>query len=105
MKTIKRNHDDLIFRVQITDDDDNEYLLSDFDEFAVNVFTDDIDSAVNVDNTFIDSDNLIRIPANLLADLHDGIIRLQVMTALTDAFYPDGQLNESCVTDTCYFLK
>lgn len=48
MKDIIRNVDDLIYRLQIEDDSGTEILLSDFSDFTVSLFTNDITNSVDV---------------------------------------------------------
>ena len=106
MKNIFRNLDDLVYRLQLEDDTGNEFLLSDFSDFTIELFTDDINSAVMIDSSYIDpEDNLLRVPANVIAPLHDGIIRLKLHTAISDPEFPDNQFDQTNITDTCYFIK
>lgn len=106
MKTIIRGIDDIVYRLQIEREDCTEFLLSDFDDFEISVFTDDAATCYVVEQEFIDADdNLIRIPSDRLSALQDGIVRLQVLTSISDAKFPDGVYNQTNVANTCYFLK
>lgn len=114
MKTIIRGIDDIVYRLQIEREDGTEFLLSDFDDFEISVFTSDAATCYVVEPEFIDADdNLIRIPADRLllnntavrAYLQDGIIRLQVLTSIADSKFPDGVYTQTNIVNTCYFLK
>lgn len=104
MKTIIKGHDDLIYRLQLEDTSGTETMLSDFDSFKVEIFTDNINTAVNV-SQYIDGENLLRVPAQSLTTLADGIVRLKVSVSMTDTEFPDESFDQSRITDTCYFLK
>ena len=108
MKTVIRGVDDIVYRFQIERQDGTEFLLSDFDDFEISVFTSDIATCYNVESEYIDTDeNLVKIPAEKIASagLADGIIRLQILTSLFDDKFPDGEYNQTNTVDTCYFLK
>ena len=94
MKNIIRGLDDLVYRLQIERADGAEFLLSDFAAFDIAVFTDDCATCYIVESEYIDAeDNLIRVPANKIEILNDGIIRLQLLTATDDLNFPDGDYN------------
>lgn len=114
MKTVIRGIDDIVYRLQIERADGTEFLLSDFDDFEISVFTTDAATCYVVEPEFIDpDDNLVRIPADRLllnngavrSYLQDGIIRLQIITSLTDDKFPDGEYTQTNIVSTCYFLK
>lgn len=106
MQIIQRNYDDIIYRLEITDEDGHECLLSDFSLFDISIFTSDTASAYTVPDSDIDtSENLIRVPSSALTNLDDGIIRLILRTAYTDSQFPDDNFDQRNVVDTCYFLK
>lgn len=42
MKTVIRGLDDIVYRLQIERDDGTEYLITDFDEIDIAVFTSDM---------------------------------------------------------------
>ena len=106
MKTIIRCADDIVYRLQIEREDGTEFLLSDFDDFEISVFTSDAATCYVVEQEFIDADdNLIRIPSDRLSALQDGIIRLQVLTSIADSKFPDGVYTQTNIVNTCYFLK
>ena len=107
MKTVIRGIDDIVYRLQLQKEDGTEFLLSDFDDFEIAVFTDDMTRNYIVENEYIDADdNIVRIPANKIADvLNDGIIRLHVLTAISDEKFPDGKYSQTNIVDTNYFLK
>lgn len=108
MKTVIRGIDDIVYRLQIERQDGTEFLLSDFDSFQVAVFTDDIATCYNVESEYIDTDeNLVKIPAEKIASagLADGIVRLQLLTSVSDSSFPDSQYDQTNTVDTCYFLK
>ena len=77
MKTIIKGSDDLIYRLQLEDRSGTETLITDFHSFTVEIFTDDITNSVNV-SEYIDSENLLRVPAQSLTTLADGIVRMKV---------------------------
>jgi hypothetical protein len=104
MKTILKGHDDLIYRLQLEDNSGTEVVISDFDSFKVEIFTDNINTAVNV-SQYIDKENLLRVPAQSLTTLSDGIVRMKVSVSMTDSEFPDQTFDQSRITDTCYFLK
>ena len=96
MKTVIRGVDDIVYRFQIERQDGTEFLLSDFDDFEISVFTSDIATCYNVESEYIDTDeNLVKIPAEKIASA--GL-------AFDDKF-PDGEYNQTNTVDTCYFLK
>ncbi len=106
MQIIQRNYDDIIYRLEITDEDGHECLLSDFSEFTVSIFTSDTAVAYQVPSEYIDtSENLIRVPSSALANLKDGILRLILHTAFSDSLFPDDKFDQRNTVDTCYFLK
>lgn len=106
MKTVIRGLDDIVYRLQIERADGTEFLLSDFDDFEISVFTSDISTCYVVEPEFIDADdNLIRIPSDRLSALQDGIIRLQVLTSIADSKFPDGVYSQTNIVNTCYYLK
>ena len=105
MKNVIRGVDDLIYRLQIEDDSGTEVLLSDFIDFSVFIFTADIDTAIDVTDYINTEDNLLRVPAQSLVVLPDGIIRMIVTVAMNDSEFPDSTFDQSQITDTCYFLK
>ena len=105
MKTIIKGHDDLIYRLELCDSSGTETLFADFDSFKVEIFTSDINTAVNV-SQYIDSlENLLRVPAETLTTLSDGIIRMKVSVSLIDTEFPDESFDQSRITDTCFYLK
>ena len=105
MKDIIRNVDDLIYRLQIEDDSGTEILLSDFSDFTVSLFTNDITNSVDVTQYINSEDNLLKVPSQSLQSIADGIIRMKVTVALADSEFPDSTFDQSQITDTCYFLK
>ena len=108
MKNIIRGLDDLVYRLQIERADGTEFLLSDFAAFDIAVFTDDCATCYIVESEYIDADeNLVRIPADKIASagLADGIVRLQLLTSVSDSSFPDSQYDQTNTVDTCYFLK
>ena len=115
MKTIIRGQDDIVYRLQIEKQDGTEFLLSDFDDFEIAVFTSDLATNYIVESEFIDADdNLIRIPAEKIATLddgvirsylQDGIVRLQITTSLVDSKFPDGNYSQTNIVNTNYYLK
>ena len=104
MKTIIKGHDDLIYRLELCDSSGTETIISDFDSFKVEIFTSDINTAVNV-TQYISEENLLRVPAQSLTTLADGIIRMKVSVSLIDTEFPDESFDQSRVTDTCFYLK
>ncbi len=114
MKTIIRGIDDIVYRLQIERSDGSEFLLSDFDDFEIAVFTSDAATCYVVESEYIDADdNLVRIPAEKLllnnsavrAYLQDGIVRLQILTSLTDSRFPDGSYTQTNIVNTNNYLK
>ena len=105
MKTIIKGVDDLIYRLELCDSSGTETLFADFDSFKVEIFTSDINNSVNV-SEYIDSlENLLRVPAETLTTLADGIVRMKVSVSLIDTEFPDQTFDQSRITDTCYFIK
>lgn len=106
MKIKIRGIDDVVYRLQIQNADGSEFLLTDFDDFDVKVFTDDTSNFYDVEPECFDvDDNLIRIPADKLLSLHDGILRLILTTELHDEHFPDSTNTETNIIATDYFLK
>ena len=105
MKDIIRNVDDLIYRLQIEDDSGTEILLSDFSDFTVSLFTNDITNSVDVTQYINSEENLLKVPSQSLQSIADGIIRMKVTVAMNDSEFPDSTFDQSQITDTCYFLK
>lgn len=94
MKNVIRGLDDLVYRLQIERADGTEFLLTDFAAFDIAVFTDDCATCYIIESEYIDAaENLIRVPANKIEILNDGIIRLQLLTATDDLNFPDGDYN------------
>lgn len=104
MKTIIKGHDDLIYILELCDSSGTETMISDFDSFKVEIFTSDINTAVNV-TQYISEENLLRVPAQSLTTLADGIVRMKVSVSMADTEFPDESFDQSRLTDTCYYLK
>ena len=105
MKTIIKGHADLIYRLELCDSSGTETLFADFDGFKVEIFTSDINNSVNVSEYINSTENLLRVPAQSLTTLADGIVRLKVSESMTDTEFPDQSFDQSRITDTCYYLK
>lgn len=108
MKNIIRGKDDLLYRLQIDGPGKTEYLLSDFDNIRVDVFTLDENSYCTLDSSYIDTqNNLLRVPASALTDatkFPDGVVRLRLFLGITDSVFPDSVNDQSATVETCYFL-
>lgn len=106
MTKIIKGVDDIIYRLVIRDKEDNEFLISEFQSVQVWVFTDNVTNAVEIESEYINSvDNLIHIQADKMTTLNDGVVRLKVLFKLPYNDYPDHTLDQSIITDTCYYLK
>ena len=105
MKTVIRGVDDIVYRLQIERSDGTEFLLSDFDDFEISVFTSDTATCYVVDLVRIPADRLLLNNSAVRAYLQDGIIRLQVLTSIVDDKFPDGAYTQTNIVNTCYYLK
>ena len=108
MKNIIRGRDDLLYRVQVDGPHQTEYLLADFDNVRVDVFTLDPDKYYTLDSALIDvQNNLLRVPASSLSDstkFPDGNVRLRLFFGITDTVFPDQTNDQSATVETCYYL-
>lgn len=105
MKTILRNVDDLFYSIEIADESGQRAMAYDFPEFEIHCFVLGHKACVKLTKEDIGVDNSIRIPADKLAFLPEGELKLRFIIGTDDPGYPDGTYTQTFVKDSGYYLK
>lgn len=104
MKTIYKGQDDLWWNVDVSGADGRKYLPTDLAVFDVRIFTTDLGKALEYGASDC-GEGLLRVPAEDLARLGDGPLRMKFLLGVSDSAWRDGKFDSTAVRNTGYFLK